>query len=188
MDRQQGSVLWFTGLSGAGKTTTARCVEEKLRSQGRRVELFDGDVMRETICKGLGFSREERFENTRRIAWVSKLLSRNGVDVIVSAITPYQEMRAFARQEIPGFVEIYVKCPLQECERRDVKGLYAKARRGELKHFTGISDPYEEPLHPEITVDTSAFSLEHNCAFILSWLDKYGTVDRCALQGGYYTI
>lgn len=172
MDTQHGSVLWFIGLSGAGKTTTAQFAASKLREQGRRVELLDGDELRETICKGLGFSRKERFENIKRIAYVSKLLARNGVDVLVSAITPYHEMREFARSEIPGFVEIYVKCSLGECERRDVKGLYAKARRGELKHFTGVSDPFEEPLHPDITICTSSSSVQDNCEAILSWLDN----------------
>jgi adenylylsulfate kinase len=172
MDTEHGSVLWFVGLSGAGKTTTAQNVASKLRMQGRRVELLDGDELRTTICKGLGFSREDRLENIKRIAYVAGLLARNGVIVLVSAITPYREMRAYARGEIPGFVEIYVKCSLAECERRDVKGLYAKARRGEIAYFTGITDPFAEPASPDITIDTSADSLERNSAIILAWLDK----------------
>lgn len=181
-DRQgkTGSVLWFTGLSGAGKTTTARYVADELLKQGRRAELLDGDELRETICKGLGFSREERFENIKRIAYVSKLLARNGIHVLVSAITPYAEMREYARREIPGFIEIYVKCPLEECERRDVKGLYAKARRGEVAHFTGISDPYDVPANPDITICTSSFSLQHNSDLILSWLDNREPLDKAA--------
>lgn len=170
MDRQRGSVLWFTGLSGAGKTTTARFVATELMDAGRRIEMLDGDDLRETICKGLGFSREERIENIKRIVYVAKLLSRNGVDVLVSAITPYQEMRDYARSHLPTFVEIYVQCPFDECERRDVKGLYAKARRGELSHFTGISDTFEEPEHPDITICTSGFTIQRNCETILSWL------------------
>jgi adenylylsulfate kinase len=171
MDRQQGSVLWFIGLSGAGKTTTARFVADQLREQGRRVELLDGDELRTTICKGLGFSREERCENIRRIVYLAKLLARNGVDVLVSAITPYDEMRELARGELPGYVEIYVKCSLSECERRDVKGLYAKARRGELQHFTGITDPFEQPASPDITICTSSSSVLDNGGIILSWLN-----------------
>lgn len=172
MNTQQGSVLWFIGLSGAGKTTTARHVASKLVQQGRRVEILDGDELRQTICKGLGFSREERFENIRRIAYVSKLLARNGVDVIVSAITPYSEMREFNRSELPGYVEVYVKCSLSECERRDVKGLYAKARSGELKYFTGISDPFDEPESPDITICTSSYSIEENSGIIETWLNN----------------
>ncbi|MBP1993338.1 adenylyl-sulfate kinase [Paenibacillus eucommiae] len=185
--QQAGAVLWFTGLSGAGKTTTAQAVEAQLRERGCAVELLDGDVLRETICKGLGFSREERFENIKRIAYVAKLLSRNGVIVLVSAITPYREMRDYVRGEVAGFVEIYVKCSLEECERRDVKGLYAKARRGEVARFTGVSDPYEEPLQPEITLCTTSFPLEQNTEAVLSWLDQAaaGRLDESGFTGGY---
>jgi adenylylsulfate kinase len=184
MDTEQGSVLWFVGLSGAGKTTTAKDVSSKLRMQGKRVELLDGDELRTTICKGLGFGREDRLENIKRISYVAKLLARNGVIVLVSAITPYREMRAYARGEIPGFVEIYVKCPLAECERRDVKGLYARARRGEIAHFTGITDPFAEPVSPDITIDTAAATLESNSAVILAWLDKRKQRRASATTGG----
>lgn len=166
-----GPVLWFTGLSCSGKTTTAKQVAATLHAQGYLVEMLDGDELRETLCKGLGFSKAERMENIKRIAYVAKLLSRNGIIVVVSAITPYQEMRDNVRSNVPGFVEIYVDCPLELCERRDVKGLYAKARRGELAHFTGISDPYEPPLHPEIIINTAASTLEQNCNTVLSWLN-----------------
>ncbi|MBD2867280.1 adenylyl-sulfate kinase [Paenibacillus arenilitoris] len=184
MDTEQGSVLWFVGLSGAGKTTTAREVAAKLRMRGRRVELLDGDELRATICKGLGFSREERLENIKRITYVAGLLARNGVIVLVSAITPYREMRAYAREQLPAFVEIYVKCPLAECERRDVKGLYAKARRGEIAHFTGITDPFAEPASPDITIDTAAGSIDGNTAAILAWLDNREQRPAAAAIGG----
>jgi adenylylsulfate kinase len=172
MENEQGAVCWFTGLSGSGKTTTARQVAEELKSLGRRVEMLDGDELRETICKGLGFSREERFENIKRMAYVAKLLSRNGVTVLVSAITPYREMREYVRQEVPGFIEVYVRCPLEECERRDVKGLYAKARSGEIARFTGVSDPYEEPVTPEITIETHTATVQQNRDKIVSWLNE----------------
>ncbi|WP_240040923.1 adenylyl-sulfate kinase [Paenibacillus ginsengarvi] len=165
-----GNVLWFTGLSGAGKTTTAEYVLAGLRKRGRQVEMLDGDELRTTICKGLGFSREDRMENVKRIAYVAGLLSKHGVDVLVSAITPYAEMREHARKVLPRYVEIYVECPLEECERRDVKGLYAKARRGELQRFTGISDPYEIPLSPDITISTLSGSLAANEAAILDFI------------------
>jgi adenylylsulfate kinase len=171
MSIKESPVFWFTGLSGSGKTTTARHVEALLRERGNRVELLDGDELRETICKGLGFSREERIENIRRIAYVANLLSRNDVAVLVSAITPYREMREYVRREVPGYIEIYVKCSLNECEHRDVKGLYAKARKGELSRFTGVSDPYEEPLSPDIVIDTEVGTLQQNGAAIMQWLD-----------------
>jgi adenylylsulfate kinase len=164
-------VLWFTGLSGSGKTTTARFIEEKLRHNGYKVELLDGDELRQTVCKGLGFSQEDRFESITRIAYLAKLLSRNGVIVLVSAITPYRGMRDYIRSTVPGFVEIYVNCPLEVCEKRDVKGHYAKARRGDLTRFTGVSDPYEEPLQPEIIINTSSATVEHNSRFILNWIN-----------------
>jgi adenylylsulfate kinase len=170
MSSQEGLVLWFTGLSGAGKTTTAEALLESLREIGLKVELLDGDVLRTSICKGLGFSREDRLENIRRFVFLSKLLSRNGVTVLVSAITPYREMREYARSELPGYVEIFVDCPLEECEKRDVKGLYAKARGSELTQFTGITDPYEVPEHPDIVIRTQGEEVEHNVKCILDYI------------------
>jgi adenylylsulfate kinase len=167
---EQGLVLWFTGLSGAGKSTTARALIEPLQANGGKVELLDGDDLRKTISKGLGFSREDRIDNIRRIVYLSNLLSRNGVTVIVSVITPYEEMREFARTELPGYVEIFVDCPLEECERRDVKGLYAKARNSEISQFTGISDPYEIPEQSDIVIRTNIDELQYNVALIMDYM------------------
>lgn len=150
----EGFTLWFTGLSGAGKSTLAALVAERLRALGRRVEILDGDEVREHLSKGLGFSRADRDTNVRRIGYVAKLLSRNGVVAITAAISPYRETRDELRQAIGHFVEVYVSTPLAECAQRDVKGLYARALAGEIPHFTGVSDPYEPPLAPEITVQT----------------------------------
>lgn len=174
VENKQGTVLWFTGLSGSGKSTTAREVAEQWKASGIQVEMLDGDELRETVCKGLGFSKEDRFENIRRIVYVAKLLSRNGVNVIVSAITPYRAMRQHAREQLPGFVEVFVDCSLEECERRDVKGLYAKARRNEIAAFTGISDPYERPENPEIVIDTVKASVKDNAEAITRWLIAKG--------------
>ncbi|MBO9608974.1 MAG: adenylyl-sulfate kinase [Paenibacillaceae bacterium] len=177
---QQGKVLWFTGLSGAGKTTTARAVASELAACGVACELLDGDELRETICKGLGFSREDRIENIRRVVYLSKLLSRHGVTVLVSAITPYREMREHAREQLPGYVEIHVDCALAECERRDVKGLYAKARNQQIERFTGISDPYETPERPELTIRTDLEPLARNTRRILEWLAANGVPQALA--------
>ncbi|WJH34347.1 adenylyl-sulfate kinase [Paenibacillus sp. CC-CFT747] len=168
---QAGLVLWFTGLSGAGKTTTAKALQEALRASGNKVELLDGDELRNTISKGLGFSREDRLDNIRRIVYLSRLLSRNGVTVLVSAITPYREMRQMAREELPGYVEIYVDCPLAECERRDVKGLYAKARRAEIPSFTGIGDSYESPEQPDLILRTDRDPVESNVSLVLDYME-----------------
>ena len=166
-----GLTLWFTGLSGAGKSTIAEVVEAELRGRGLRVEVLDGDVVRTHLSKGLGFSKEDRDTNIRRIAFVADLLSRNGVVAITAAISPHREIRDEAR-ELMGdrFVEIYVKATVEECARRDVKGLYEKAFKGEIKEFTGVSDPYEPPLDPEITIDTEAQTVEESAAQVLAYL------------------
>jgi adenylyl-sulfate kinase len=168
-----GLTLWFTGLSGAGKSTIADIVEAELRGRGWRVETLDGDVVRTNLSKGLGFSKEDRDTNIRRIAFVADLLSRNGVVAITAAISPYREIRDEARATMgPRFVEIYVKASVDECARRDVKGLYEKAFRGEIKEFTGVSDPYEPPLDPEITVDTEVETPDESAHKVLAYLDS----------------
>jgi adenylylsulfate kinase len=175
--KKDGVVLWFTGLSGAGKSTLAECLEPKLRAAGKRVEILDGDVVRTHLSKGLGFSREDRDTNIARIAFVAHLLARNGVVVMVAAISPFRETREKARQLIGDFVEIHVAPPLEECIKRDVKGLYKKAIAGEIPQFTGISDPYEEPLSPELKVDTSRGSVEEGAARILAKLVELGYLE-----------
>jgi adenylylsulfate kinase len=171
---QRGVTVWFTGLSGAGKTTIRMAVEEKLRAQGHKVEVLDGDIVRENLTKGLGFSKEDRDENIRRIGFVSHLLTRNGVIVLVSAISPYRDIRAEVRERIGDFVEVFVNAPLEVCEERDVKGLYKRARSGEIKQFTGISDPYEAPLSPEIECRTDLETLEESAAKVLNRLQEMG--------------
>jgi adenylyl-sulfate kinase len=173
MADEKGFTLWFTGLSGAGKTTISKLVEGQLRERGSRVEVLDGDVVRENLSKGLGFSKEDRDTNIRRIAFVADLLSRNGVPVITAAISPYREIRAEAR-ELMGdrFIEVFVKASVEVCAERDVKGLYEKAFKGEIKEFTGVSDPYEPPLNPELTLDTEHQTAEDSAAEILTLLEE----------------
>ena len=171
---QKGVTLWFTGLSGAGKTTISQQVQAKLREQGYKLEVLDGDIVRTNLTKGLGFSKEDRDENIRRIGFVSHLLTRNGVIVIVSAISPYRAIRDEVRGKIGNFVEVFVNAPLNVCEDRDVKGLYQKARNGEIKMFTGISDPYEAPLNPEIECRTDLEELDESVNKVLAGLEKLG--------------
>jgi len=169
-----GLTIWFTGLSGAGKSTLANALEAELRQRGRGVEVLDGDVVRENLSKGLGFSKEDRDTNIRRIGFVAHLLTRNGVTVIVSAISPYREVRDEVRAMIGRFIEVHVDCDMDELVRRDVKGLYAKALRGEIGNFTGVSDPYEEPLQPEVVVQTDHESVSSSVTRILAALEAKG--------------
>jgi adenylylsulfate kinase len=167
-----GLTLWFTGLSGAGKSTVAHLVEQELRERGHRVEVLDGDVVRQNLSKGLGFSKEDRDTNIRRIAFVADLLSRNGVIAITAAISPYRETRDEARALMDGrFVEIHVQASVEECARRDVKGLYDKAFRGEIKEFTGVSDPYEDPLEPELALETEQETPEESARKVVELVE-----------------
>ena len=168
--RKNGFTLWFTGLPSAGKSTLAGMLAEKLRCEGYRVEVLDGDEVRQQLTKDLGYSKRDRDENIRRISYVAKLLSRNGVVAIVAAISPYRDLRDEARQDIGRFVEVYVKCGLEVCAARDVKGMYKKAFKGEIQNFTGVSDPYEPPLNPEVVVDTERESPSESTAKVLAAL------------------
>ncbi len=174
VDRDRGVVIWFTGLSGSGKTTIAHVLEQKLADADVPVELLDGDVVRENLSKGLGFSKEDRDTNIRRIAFVAHLLQRNGVFVITAAISPYRAVREEARMMAKDFVEVYANAPLEVCEDRDVKGLYAKARAGEIKGFTGIDDPYEAPSGPEVELRTDQLSVEESVQKVIDKLIEAG--------------
>ena len=173
---QKGFTLWFTGLSGAGKSTLANRLATELRRRGMRVEILDGDEVRTNLSQGLGFSKEDRDTNIKRIGYVCKLLSRNGVVAISAAISPYREVRDYNRAQIGDFVEVYVQCSIEALTRRDVKGLYKKALAGELPNFTGVSDPYEPPLSPEITVDSERQREEESLRTILDYLERSGRI------------
>ncbi len=171
----KGFTIWFTGLSGSGKTTLSKMVESELRRRGvEKVELLDGDVIRTHLSKGLGFGKEDRDTNIKRIGFVCSLLSRNGVVTIAAAISPYRDVRDFNRKEIGDFVEIYCKCPVEVCIKRDVKGLYKKALAGEIKNYTGIDDPYEEPLNPEVVLETDREMPEESVKKIIQKLESLG--------------
>ncbi|MEJ7871045.1 MAG: adenylyl-sulfate kinase [Rubrobacteraceae bacterium] len=171
----RGFTLWFTGLSGAGKTTVADIVEHELRDRIGVVEVLDGDIVRTNLSKGLGFSREDRDTNVLRIGFVANLLTRNGVGVIVSAISPFREIRDQVRREIgDGFIEIFVDAPVEVCARRDVKGLYKKAYSGEIPQFTGVSDPYEPPTAPELTLRTNEEDPADSAKKVIAKLEELG--------------
>jgi adenylylsulfate kinase len=169
-----GFTIWFTGLSGSGKSTLSEIIEWHFKEQGRNVEVLDGDIVRTHLSKGLGFSREDRDTNIKRIAFVASLLTRNGVICISAAIAPYREARHWARQQIGDFVEVYVKCPIQVCRQRDVKGLYKLVDEGKIENFTGVDDPYEEPEHPEVMVETDKESPTESAAHIIAKLVELG--------------
>ena len=173
MAAEKGFCLWFTGLSGSGKTTITNVLVKEMRKRGAKLEVLDGDIVRQNLSKGLGFSKEDRDTNIRRVAFVADLLSRNEVPVITAAISPYRELRDEAR-ELMGdrFIEVFVKASVEVCAERDVKGLYEKAFKGEIKEFTGVSDPHEPPLNPELTLDTEHDSAEEDAAKVLSLLEE----------------
>ena len=172
-----GFTLWFTGLSGAGKTTISKILEGELRARRNRLEILDGDVVRENLSKGLGFSKEDRDTNVRRIAFVADLLSRNGVPVITAAISPYKEIRDEAREMMGDrFIEVFIEASVDACAERDVKGLYKKAFAGEIKEFTGVSDPYEAPENPEVTCHTEEESPEESAQKLLTYLEERGLI------------
>ena len=183
----QGFTLWFTGLSGAGKTTLTEAIVPELRARGVKIEVLDGDEVRTNLSKGLGFSKEDRDTNIRRIGYVARLLSRNGVGVIAAAISPYREIRDEVRASVEAegvkFVEVFVKASLDTLVARDVKGLYKKAIAGEIKQFTGVSDPYEEPLNPEVLVNSDNETIEQSAATILAKLEALGLIAPLAAKG-----
>ncbi|MCP4536390.1 MAG: adenylyl-sulfate kinase [Chloroflexi bacterium] len=173
---QKGFTLWFTGLSGSGKTTMAIPIAEQLSERGLNIERLDGDIVRQSLTRDLGFSKEDRDMNIERITFVAKLLTRNQVGVLCSFISPYRARRAKSREEIGEFIEVFVKASVDECARRDVKGMYAKAFAGEIANFTGVSDPYEEPENPEIVCDTEHETLEESTAKVIAYLEDNGYI------------
>lgn len=172
----KGCTLWFTGLSGAGKSTIATLVSQELLARHVAVEVLDGDEVRTNLSKGLGFSKEDRDTNIKRIGYVAGLLSRHGVIAITAAISPYRQTRDDVRRSIANFLEVYVRCPIEVCMARDVKGLYEKALAGKIRHFTGIDDPYEEPLHPDLVIDTHLENSDESAAKVLALLTKQGYI------------
>lgn len=176
MKEQVGFTAWFTGLPCSGKTTVADAVADVLRERGYRVERLDGDIVRKDLTSDLGFSKEDRDENIKRVTFVSKLLSRNGIAVLATFVSPYRERRRKTREEIDNFVEVFVRCPVDVCIERDVKGMYKKALAGEIMGFTGVDDPYEEPENPEVILHTDRESLEESVQNVLSRLQKLGYI------------
>ena len=171
-----GFAVWLTGLSGSGKSTIAEALVEELDRRGVRWELLDGDVVRTNLSKGLGFSKEDRDTNILRIGWVAERLAYHGAAVVVSAISPYRNIRDQIRAQIPRFVEVFVSCPVEECARRDVKGLYEKAMKGEISNFTGVNDPYEPPEHPELVLETDRLTQQECVGRLVAKLEELGLI------------
>jgi len=174
----EGFTLWFTGLSGAGKSTIANLVATELRTRGHKVEILDGDEVRTNLSKGLGFSKEDRDTNIRRIGYVCNLLARNGVIAISAAISPYRDIRDEIRRNHERFFEVYMRCSIEKLSERDVKGLYKKALAGEIKNFTGVSDPYEEPLNPELVLDSGAEKVDQSLQKLLKTLEAVNYISN----------
>ncbi len=176
----KGFTLWFTGMSGAGKSTLANLLADELRTRGHLVEVLDGDEIRTHLSKGLGFSKEDRDTNIRRIGYVARLLSRNGVIAISAAISPYRDVRDELRSQHERFFEVYMHCTIEKLSERDVKGLYKKALAGEIKNFTGISDPYEPPVNPDLVLDSATESVEQSLGKLIGRLEEVGYINRRA--------
>ena len=177
MIKQKGFTAWFTGLPCCGKTTVADKVAEILKNKGYKVERLDGDIVREGLTSDLGFSKKDRDENIKRVTFVAKLLTRNNVAVLATFVSPYRQMRKKSRKEIKEFVEIYVKCPIEVCKKRDVKGMYKKAWAGEIKDFTGIDDPYEEPENPDLILETDKETVDESVEKVLEKLNQLGYIN-----------
>jgi len=175
---QKGFTLWFTGLSGSGKSAIADEVARILIHRKMKVERLDGDIVRKSLTRDLGFSKEDRDKNIERVTFVAKLLSRNGVATIVSFISPYREKRDAARKETTNFIEAFAKCPLDILIERDAKGLYKKALKGEIENFTGVSDPYEDPVDPEIVCETDKQTLAESVTVVIKWLEEKDFIPR----------
>jgi adenylylsulfate kinase len=173
---QKGVTLWFTGLSGSGKTTISRLVENELKSTGINVEPLDGDILRKHVTSELGYSKSDRQKNIKLASYVAKILTRNNIIVLASFISPYKSMRDYCQKEIGSFLEIYVKCSIEECIRRDVKGLYKKALNGDIQRFTGISDPFEEPEKPDLILDTDKETAGESASKVVSYLRDKGYI------------
>ena len=176
MEEQKGFTAWFTGLPCCGKTTVADKVADILRSKGYKVERLDGDIVRKGLTSDLGFTKEDRDQNIKRVTFVAKLLTQNGVAVLATFVSPYRERRKKTRKEIGSFIEIYTKCPVKVCMQRDVKGMYKKALAGEIKNFTGVDDPYEEPTNPELVLNTDTETVEESVQKVLNTLEKLGYI------------
>jgi adenylyl-sulfate kinase len=177
-----GFVLWFTGLSGSGKTTIAKTLLPRLQEHGVRVERLDGDVVRESLTKDLGFTKEDRDTNIKRVTFVARVLSRNNVGVLASFISPYAKTRGFVRDEVTNYIEVFVDAPLEVCAERDVKGLYEKAFAGEIENFTGVSDPYEAPENPDIHVETHKETPQESADRIIAWLEENEFIPATVVQ------
>lgn len=181
----RGFCVWFTGLSGSGKTTVSRLVAQMLRDRGKKVEILDGDVVRQNLSKGLGFSKEDRDINIRRIGFVCHLLSRNGVVCMGAAISPYKAIRDENRALIGDFIEVYCECPMEVLMERDVKGMYKKALAGEIKGFTGVDDPYEPPENPEVILNTDREAPEESARKVIAKIEELGYLEPAKTSSGY---